>query len=130
VDTATWPLSLGSASGTVEWAAATDYVNPGTAGRTPLGTIVAPYLSLDVLELHTSMLVADERIAFTSAFGTWVRGTQLSRALTSGATTIYTRHNALRYGDYVMLRSVTASGIPQYEILRVTEVTGVLQAEG
>lgn len=130
ITTSSGSLTVGSASGTVEWATATDYVNPGTAGRTQLGTIVAPYLSLDVMELHTSMLVADERIAFTNAFGTWGRGTQLSRALTSGATTIYTRHNALRYGDYVMLRSVTAAGIPQYEILQVTEVTGVLQAEG
>lgn len=120
ITTGSGSLRLGSASGAV---------NPVLATNT-LGELQVPWLSLDVLELRARRFIADETIAYVGGSGMWSRGTTLTRDISDSATTIYIKHNTLRYLDFVVLRDLSTTGVPQYEVMRITSPSGVPQAEG
>src|SRR5690606_1470278 len=72
----------------------------------------------------------DETIAYVGGSGLWARGTELARAVGASDTTIYVPPNTLRYLDFVVLRDLSTTGVPHYEVLRITSPAGVPQPEG
>ncbi len=129
VDTASGPLTLQGASGVVQFGSNTTEVLPPSM-QAALGSPIAPWLSFDVMEMRASILVNDERMAFTGGSAIWSRGTALTRPVTAVDSVIYTKHRALRYNDVIILRDVTSLGLPQFEAMRICSATGEQMVEG
>lgn len=104
----------------LRWGAGVRSVSPQTALYSNLGEYLSPYATLHVGELRASALVVNETQAYTEASLKVGRGSTLTRPLTVGDTRVYTKTRFTKYLDFLILRGLSDTGQPQYEVVQVS----------